>query len=183
MPQDLVSLAVWIALSSIAGVAVAVLCFSMHIRSWQVWIIGVLAVVGSWSSLWIRSVTLTPVPCHVTVTSPSTGAILQSKNVEVNGNVKPASAIVTIAVRAESDTHWWIQDVVQPDPISGKWNIAVTLGTDTAGKGQAFELIALASTESVLSNALAGRYLYKGLRITDLPVWNRSSLILVTRAN
>jgi hypothetical protein len=118
----------------------------------------------------------------VTIEHPPNGTRVEGYRLRVEGAVHPASSLVTLLVRSESDDRWWVQDVVHPDPQSGRWLIDAYVGTSTEGVRQSFTLLALASDDGVAFNLLTARHLQRGMSLRIVPQWNRSPLHVVWRA-
>jgi hypothetical protein len=163
------------------GVSILVPIWRLGMRRWGL----VLALLGAGASLALLSLFSTEAHARIATVSiqqPPNGARIDSFHLRVEGIVAPASSVVTLLVRSESDDRWWVQDVVRADPKSGKWLIDAYVGTPTEGVHQSFTLIALASDDDVLFNLLAGRHLRRGMVLGTVPPWNRSALRVVWRA-
>jgi len=129
---------------------------------------------------------LHPEPCTVSISSPQTGHMVDGYQVTVSGNVAPKTARVTVVVRSESDLRWWVQEIVHTENIDnslGEWSLTAFLGTLDEGLNKNFELIALASNDSVIFNLATGRFLRQGLTLPVVPLWSQSDLVIVRRVS
>jgi hypothetical protein len=181
IPSDPITFVAWVAVTLIAFVCSMVVSRAVCIRSVFRWACALVIALATWSVLSVYAMVASPRSCRLTITSPPTGIETHGYNIRVVGTVKPHTARVTVAARSESDTRWWIQQIVEPSDSSGIWSLWVNVGTPTAGKGETFELIGLASNDNSAFNVLTGRYLRGGLAVSGTPRWNRSPLIVIRR--
>lgn len=152
-------------------------------RSGAVWTTSFAAAVLSGAFLWLFAVISQPQLCKVSVTSPSNGLEIQGYEIDVVGKVTPPSAQVTVIVRSETDIRWWVQEVIKPPELSGVWTLTANIGKPNEGKGETYEIVALASNDTTLFNLFTWRFLFKGLTLHQTPRWNQSELVVIRRAN
>ncbi|HEX5715229.1 MAG TPA: hypothetical protein VF179_03655 [Thermoanaerobaculia bacterium] len=140
-----------------------------------------LATIAVLALLFFLRTSLRPRAVELHITRPEGGAIVEGFKLRVEGTANPTEALVTLAVRSEKDKTWWVQDLVRPDPVSGRWAIKSHLGTPTEGKGENYYLVVLASADMPLTNFLLGRRLRTGMRLQSIPPWNQSKPLVVWR--
>ena len=102
----------------------------------------------------------------------------------IEGRVSPPDARVTVVVRSETDIRWWVQPVVtaeRTDALTGHWSVRAHIGTPTEGRRQSFELVALASADSRLFDALTGRAFMSGTPQDNIPLWTQSEPVVIWR--
>lgn len=125
-----------------------------------------------------------PRQCSVAIIYPPTGTMVASSKLIVSGTVEPSSARVAVVVRSETDTHWWVQEIVRPsqhNDRAGKWSLTAHLGDRNAGTDENFQIIALASDDNVAFNLITGRFIRRGLELPVVPLWNQSNFVIVRR--
>ena len=122
--------------------------------------------------------------CNVAISYPKTGDTTSNFEYTISGIVKPKTARVTVVVRSERDTRWWVQEIVsaiaENDSV-GKWSLKIFLGSKEVGTEQNYEIIALATNNSFLFNLMTGRFLYDGYTSAVVPLWNQSDLVIIRR--
>jgi hypothetical protein len=117
---------------------------------------------------------------EVAILSPPSGAEL-SEQALVEGKVAAPRAEVYVVVHPLETEHWWVQSrpLVQRD---GRWQVQVQLGTSIAGKGEQFEILALATDESRFEQLLRGESFATGQEIDSIsPYLAQSNLVTVRR--
>jgi hypothetical protein len=177
-----ISLVVWVATILFAFFMAYITGRSLSMRSGAVWSLSFAATVVTGAFLWLFAVISQHQPCKVSVTSPSSGSVIQGYKIDVIGKVDPPSARVTVIVRSETDSRWWVQEIVKPSGLSGVWTLTAHIGKQNEGKGETYEIVALASNDSTLYNLFTKRFLYEGLTLNQTPRWCQSELILIRRA-
>jgi hypothetical protein len=107
----------------------------------------------------------------IRIAEPLNGAQIEGCRVQVRGSVSPSNVRVGIAVRSETDDKWWIQPYVLPTEggDTATWSVEVFLGTATEGINENFQLVALASADPVIVDALNFRHLWTRRHLDDLP--------------
>lgn len=172
----------WFALALAAGALTFALARHLGLGRWLALALALLGASAGFASLYLFSTEAQPQKVDLTIQRPRNGARVEGYRLRVEGVARPASSLVTLLVRSESDERWWVQDVVRPDPQSGLWQIDAYLGTPKEGVRQSFTILALASNDGVLFNVLAGRRLLRGMTLETVPLWNRSPPCVVWRA-
>jgi hypothetical protein len=120
----------------------------------------------------------------VEIAVPRNGSLVEGASLSVSGIVRPSAARVTFVVRSERDTRWWTQEAARRTRVeqeTGYWNGTVLLGTATEGRSDVFEIVALASSNSLFFDLLTGRYTSEGDRHETVPLWSQSTPVLVRR--
>lgn len=176
-----ISLAAWTGATLVAIVCSLYIGRAVMMRPAYLYSSAVASALLTWSALSLYAIVASPEPCTIMITSPPARTEIRSHRLDVSGVVEPHTARVTLAVRSESDKQWWIQEVVSPDSVSGRWSIKPFIGEPAVGKGKIFELLALSSDDTFLFNVLTARYLYRGLTMRELPRWNRSQPLTIRR--
>lgn len=172
---------VWFALALAAGGLTFALARRLGLRRWPGAALALLGAGAGFASLYLFSTEAQPRKAVVTIRQPPNGTRVAGYRLRVEGVARPADSLVTLVVRSETDEHWWVQDVVRPDPQSGLWSIDAYLGTPTQGVRQSFTILALASADGTLFNLLTGRRLSRGMTWWTVPLWNRSPPQVVWR--
>ncbi len=116
----------------------------------------------------------------VEILSPTNGAELNELAL-VEGKIAAPRADVWVVVHPLSTARWWVQSqpLVQRD---GRWQVQVHLGTPSAGNGQQFEILALATDESRFEKLLRDENLFMGQELDSIsPYFAKSNLITVRR--
>jgi hypothetical protein len=172
----------WLVLALAAGALTFALARRLGLGPRLGLALALLGASAGFAALYLYSTEAQPRKVDLAIRQPKNGARVEGNRLRVEGVARPASSLVTLVVRSESDERWWVQDVVRPDPQSGLWLIDAYLGTPTEGVRQSFTIVALASDDGVLLNVLAGRRLSRGMTLATVPLWNRSSPCVVWRA-
>jgi hypothetical protein len=178
---NIYSLAIWCLTISLVLLSSFTIGRIASLRIGLVWITSIGASLLTLSALWLFSITSTPRPCQVTITSPPNGMEVHGPEITVTGTIAPTTARVTVVVRSETDVRWWVQEILDKRHHSGDWSLTARIGTQQAGLGETYEIVALASDDSYLFNLFTGRFLYHGLRNSAMPLWNQSQLIVLRR--
>lgn len=122
---------------------------------------------------------------QVSIDVPASGHTVEGYRLRIAGTVHPADAEVAVLVRSEIDDHWWVQPVVRADRTGdgpGRWSVNGYVGTARDGRGENFQLVALASADGRLFNLFTGRYLRRGYRLGTIPPWPMSDPVVIHRA-
>lgn len=141
---------------------------------------------GTLAGLYLFCLSARPVPANVTITSPSSGSHVIGNRLQVSGTVSLPNSRVTLVVRSEKDLRWWVQSVVKAEEETvgiNKWSINAYVGSPTAGSGESFQIIALASGDGYLFRLITGRLLDEGASLKNVPLWEQSEPIVVRRVN
>lgn len=174
----------WIVLCATAsGVTIWVAYLCRLQRSVQT-ILGALTAVVTVSLLALLAIFVEHSPSSVAIVDPTSISTVGGSTIEVVGTVNPSDARVTVLARAESDTRWWVQPIVRgvrSENEEGSWSVSAALGTETVGRHENYQLIALSSVNSPIFNILTGRYLREGDTYSTIPLWNLSEPITVRR--
>lgn len=122
-------------------------------------------------------------PVEVAVIEPQDRAVATSNQYLVKGTVSEPEATVYVLVRSlKTPETIWVQDLPTIDS-AGNWQVNAYLGELEIGKGQDYEISAIASDDSYLVKLLTGTIMKIGPR-TDLPQnTNHSNFVTVTRVN
>jgi len=171
----------WCMLALAAGGLTFALSRRLSLHRRLVLALALLVAGAVFASLYLFGIEARPRRVEVAIRQPTNGTRVEGHRLRVEGVVRPASSLVTLVMRSESDEHWWVQDVVRPDPQSGLWFIDAYVGTPKVGARQSFTIIALASDDGALFNLLAGRRLSRGMTLGTVPLWNRSSPHVIWR--
>ncbi len=171
----------WLGLALLSGGLVIALSGSIGLRRRPSWVAGLLAFAAILSASLVLHTGFRPRPVEVRITRPSNGAKAAGYKLRVEGTARPSRVLVTLVVRSESDDRWWVQDVVQPDPATGRWAIESYLGTPEQGGGENFYIVALASADGPLTNFLLSRRLRPGMVVRAMPRWNQAEPLVVRR--
>ncbi len=119
------------------------------------------------------------------ITSPPNNSVVTGFLSSLRGTIAPLFVQITAIVRSESDNQWWVQEITSPTSASGKrrgdWTVRAYFGDEENGKGNQFEVIALASNKPVLERLLLGIYLTQGMTIDTVPQWCQSEVLLLRR--
>lgn len=174
-------LLVWLGLALLGGGAVFLLAGRIGVRRRPTLVASLLTAIAVLALLFVLRTSLKPRHVELHITRPEGGAIVEGYKLRVEGTAKPAEALVTLAVRSEKDQTWWVQDLVRPDPVSGRWSIESYLGTPNEGRGEHYYLVALASADGPFTSFLLGRRLSTGMKLRTIPPWNQSEPIVVWR--
>lgn len=114
------------------------------------------------------------------ITEPNDGAEVEERTV-VKGKSTPIPEVVYVLVHPRSTNSWWVQDlpVVQR---TGDWSVDVSMGTASAGIGESFDIIALATNEGRLIRILRDVDLVTAQQLTTtIPSLSKSNLVTVKR--
>jgi hypothetical protein len=122
-----------------------------------------------------------PAPAIETVINePKDGAEVGQRTV-VSGKTAPTPEIVYVLVHPRSTSTWWVQELplVQRD---GKWSVDVYIGTASAGIGESFDIIAVATNDGWLMRILRDADLATAEQLsTMIPSLAKSNLVTVKR--
>lgn len=175
-------LLIWAGLAFLGGGAVFLLAERIGMRRRPTWAAGLLAAAAVLILLSILLRTSSePRPVHLQILRPPNGLTIEGHKLRIEGTANPAGALVTVVIRAETAEGWWVQDLVRPDPVSGRWSIEGFLGTPAEGGGENYSLVALASAEDPFTRFLLGRRLRAGMVVRTIPLWNQSEPVVVRR--
>lgn len=157
-------------------------------RAWSALIVALLMSIASFGgTLGLR--TIPPQPVVVTIDSPRSETTVDGITTVITGTISLAEARVTVLVHPRDSNRWWVQErpVVT---ITGSaenriatWRTTIYLGTETRGKGEAFEVVAIGSQDSILFDILTERYVPVGAEITSLPELSQSNPVILYRSN
>ena len=78
----------------------------------------------------------------VVISEPEADGTVMGVRLLVRGSVTEPNAKVMVLVHPLLTATWWVQGTVLTDP-DGSWQINVHLGTETEGRGERFELVAI----------------------------------------
>ncbi|MBI4514935.1 MAG: hypothetical protein HY699_03850 [Deltaproteobacteria bacterium] len=84
----------------------------------------------------------------MTITSPRQGDVVEVRAL-IEGCVENPKLHVYVLVRPLAVGGWWVQPA-SPVDRDGKWRVLAYFGTEEAGRGEYFEIVAVASTEAKL---------------------------------
>ena len=103
------------------------------------------------------------------------------QRVLVRGEAIPAPVVLYVLVHPLGTDQWWVQDVplVQND---GRWNVNAYIGAETLGRGELFEILAVATNENWVLRLLRDARLAPAQRLATIPeAFARSNLVVVKR--
>lgn len=173
----------WLLTALVAGGLVFAVARRFTLRPWRRFVWSFLGASVAFAVVSLVSMEARPSEVTVTILQPPNGARVEGSRLRVSGVVQPPGALVTLVVRSETDDRWWVQDVVRADARSGEWSIEAFVGTPTEGRGKRFTILALASADSALFHVFTGRLMARGMSPHSVPLWNRSPLHVVWRAD
>jgi hypothetical protein len=138
---------------------------------------------GTAAGLVLFSLLWQPAATTVVITHPPAFSVAHSHYLQMKGTIASKKARVTLIVRAETDTQWWVQEIIYVNDRASlsAWTVDALLGTPSQGVGENFHIIALASPNPRLLDLLGGRDLVKGQRLKKVPDWSQSEPIIVWR--
>lgn len=171
---------VWAVLAGIAGLAVFLSARAALLGTRKALALAVLAGAAAISGLALLRAQPSSRQLAIEITSPATASRVEGHQVWISGTVDPTDAQVAVAVRAEGSDLWWLQETVRPQ-ADGRWSIAAYLGEPEVGRGEDFQVVALASTDPPWLDLLKGRRPTPGTTTPSLPLWSRSEAIVLTR--
>jgi len=121
-------------------------------------------------------------PASVHLAAPSQGAVIEGASTTVSGITTPPGARVVVLVSPErTNGQWWVQDEAVLDEHSGRWSVAARLGSETEGNEQTYAIMALATSEPSILQALGDRRFRPGQILRFLPLQAQSDVLLVRR--
>jgi len=182
--MSLLNWIVWLALALSTALVFISVGLRLHFRRAVALFLGVVVLCGMLTSLFLISLHVRPAPVRAEITSPVSVQHVSGDQLMIEGRVSPPDARVTVVVRSETDTRWWVQSVVTAeriDALTGHWSVHAHIGTPEAGQRQSFELVALASANSRLFDALTGRAFISGTPQDKIPLWAQSEPVVVWR--
>lgn len=135
----------------------------------------VLAVV-SWVSL--SNVKVRPV--YIEIVEPKDATLVREHRYLVKGTVGDSNAKVSVVVRPLEPLDYWVQDPPTID-ANGNWQVNAYFGERNVGRGEKYEIIALATYENFLVTWITGNCLAIGKRQALPSSTNRSNIVTVTR--
>ena len=116
---------------------------------------------------------------QVQITEPKNGADVGSRPL-VKGT-SSNGAEVYLLVRPLNGSTWWVQDRPAVDR-SGEWQVAAYLGTDSVGRGESFEIIAVSASGSRLIRLVQEGAFSTGQQMTSVPAYvGKSNRVVVRR--
>lgn len=147
-----------------------------------------LIIAGSTSSAMIAVLILVwvsdwPAPdVRVVIEQPKDGVEVGQRGL-VAGKTEPALGAIYVLVRPRSKNTWWVQDLPRVDG-DGNWSVNAYFGTTDIGVGENFDIIAVATNENPLTQALRGVNLSVGQQIsTSVPSLAKSNIVVVKRTH
>ena len=125
-------------------------------------------------------------PVAVTVEPVPPGYQVDGVTVVVSGTVSPPDTRVMVLVHPWDSDRWWVQETPWTKRIGvqsnhAEWQTVVRLGDETHGHGQAFEVIAVGSQDSLVLDILAERYFRPGTELFSLPTLSHSNSVVLIR--
>ncbi|MGA2224807.1 MAG: hypothetical protein ABSH41_10235 [Syntrophobacteraceae bacterium] len=122
-----------------------------------------------------------PSSIQTRIVAPQTQAQVGQRAL-VEGEVSPILVHVYVLVHPLSSDRWWVQDLplVQND---GHWQVKVYLGTENVGKGEEYEILAVATNESIVTRLLRGDYPAPGQQLKAIAPYFAKSNVIVVRRN
>jgi hypothetical protein len=118
-------------------------------------------------------------PVHIYIDTPLQ-ATVQGTQAQIQGTVSPKNSRIYVLVHPIHTNKWWVQAVpsISDDATeSATWTSIIYLGAENAGQGEYFEVIALASADSLIADILSGRFLSIGEVVETFPMLSRSNTI------
>jgi len=129
-----------------------------------------------WASL--ASVKVTPI--QIKIDAPQEGEKIDGYRYVVKGTVNDPNAGVYVVVRPLEPLDYWVQERPTVD-ATGNWQVNAYFGERSAGVGEGYEVIALATRENFLVTLVTGNFLRVGKTNSIPDNTNRSNLATVTR--
>jgi hypothetical protein len=116
----------------------------------------------------------------VEIENVQSGQIVEDSWIDLNGSVSPPEARVFILVHPRTGDRWWVQE--PPRQVGGAWECRVNLGTTIKGRGEYYQVMALASASSRFLDVVRGRQLWYRSTCKRPPVLPHSNIVMLRRA-
>lgn len=177
---DWIIVAGYVAVAGVAGLFTYLV--TLRITEWRGIRLSVVAsLVAAAAACTVGLLLGSPPIAEVRIDVPVETAVVNGRKLLVEGTVSPPDALVQILVHPSSkdEDPWW----VQPAPIQegGEWDATIRLGKRTDGRGQYFQIVAVASPRPRLLDLLHYQRLRQGQRVDALPALPRSEIVTVWR--
>jgi hypothetical protein len=127
--------------------------------------------------------TLTPSEVEIEIIKPKPGFVSDSHIVKVTGKISVFTSKFYILVHPSTTDQWWVQN--KPQIFGAKsleWETECYIGTQDLGKNESYDIVAVASIDNIIFDALAGRLLYPDQKLKALPLLYKSNIITIKRA-
>jgi hypothetical protein len=180
MDYEISTLVAWLLIALTGVGAVYTLAVLLQIRIYLAIILAIFFGIACFYVLDTIQLFIEPVKVSVIVVSPKNNSKIAGTKLHVVGTVSPSDSRVTLIASSETDRFWWIQPFAEVAK-DGSWSSDVYLGTKTEGVNELFQIVALASANSILYDLLTNRYLVTGTKRTTIPNWGQSTPINVVR--
>lgn len=100
--------------------------------------------------------------------------------ITIEGTVSPPDARVHVLVHPNQDLYWWVQQEATKG-IQGAWRAEVSLGIPENGKGTHFQVVAVASTNSIIFDVICNLGLAEGDQLERPPALPSTDMITIWR--
>jgi hypothetical protein len=112
-------------------------------------------------------------PLEVEIDSPAQGGKVGVETL-VKGRVSDPAVHVYVLIRPMKIRYWWVQRIPAPPSRSGIWQTFCYFGTLTEGRGESYEIVAIASRTRL--------DLKEGQTLVAIPEQAHSAVVTVRRS-